>query len=147
MMRTIRAFTKALQMTLRGETVPPHPHARLHDWIAEGERRASIVIRVADKAGFDVAKRKAVTLKIDGRTTNANTLLEAVAFHLREEYPYLLKNFTEHSITAIYASNANDQYAIARLSEHDAPVEPAVTRALADLRAHLDAIPPGSELD
>jgi hypothetical protein len=147
MMRYIRAFFQALAMTLRGETPPPRPYARLHAWIEEGETHVKAVYTAAKEAGYDAAKRKATNLKLDGRDTTMETILNVVAFHMREEYPHLLTNLTDHSITAIYAANMNDQYNIARLSTHDTLQNaPDLQARIAALSAHLNDIPPSNEL-
>lgn len=146
MMRTIRAFFKALQMTLRGESLPPHPHASLLDWLQQADIRVQAVYSTAKQTGYETEKRQQIRLKLDGRDTNMETVLRSVAFHVREEYPHLLANLTEHSLTAIYAANLNDQYHVARLREHAALADaPALQQAVAALGDHLNAIPPGSE--
>ena len=146
MQRYIRAFWVALKMTLRGETVEL-PYQRLHDWIAEVQPLVENVTIAAQESGMTREKREQHQLKLDGRNTSMQTILDAVHHHISDEYPYLLANLTEHSITAIYASNMNDQYFISRLRD-DATVQQyqALHAAIAKLSEQLNAIPPSTEI-
>jgi len=88
-------------------------------------------------------------LKIEGREMTTLTILKAVAYHNKEEYPYLLHNLTEHSLTAIYASNMNDQFHVMRLRDSAvvADASEAVQQAIAALSDHLNNIPPSNSLE
>ncbi|NJL56985.1 hypothetical protein HC928_18910, partial [bacterium] len=70
------------------------------------------------------------------------TVLAAVAYHVDTEYPHLLHDPAQHSLTAIYASNLNDQYAVARLRDLEDVRGTALAAALQRLDEHLSAIPP-----
>jgi len=143
MIKTIRAFFVALGMTLRGQTPPPRRHATLWSWIQQAERLIEAAYQAAQGGGLDESRRKSITVKVDGRARSMESILGTVRFHLREEYPYLLTHETEHSLTAIQASNLNDHYAVLRLSES---AEVAVLRAaLESLAAHLASLPRGDE--
>ena len=138
MMRYIRAFFTALRMTIRGEKVIL-PYKRLHDWLTEAEKHSAAALEAVEAADQ-------ITVKVDGREQDVQTILKAVHYHVAEEYPYLLDNLTEHSITAIYASNMNDQYALARLTE-DATLSQAATQQVIErLNQHLHNIPPSNDL-
>jgi hypothetical protein len=146
MQRYIRAFWVALKMTLRGETVQL-PYQRLRDWIAEGEPLIKAIESAAEQDGFIREQREQHQLKLDGRNTSVSTVLDAVRHHLLEEYPFLLNNLTDHSITAIYASNMNDQYFVARLRD-DTILQQYVAfhAAIIRLSEHLNNIPPSTEI-
>lgn len=146
MIRYLRAFWVALMMTLRGQT-PGRSHQRLWEWIEGAVPLTQAVNVVAEKNNLTKAQRQQITLKLDGRETSMQTILSAIKHHLTEEYPYLLMNLTEHSITAIYASNMNDQYFMTRLKDTDALQQyPAVQQALNQLSDHLNSIPPSTEI-
>ena len=147
MLRFIRALSVALKMTLRGETPPPPPFEALRDWIDQGQQLAEAALAAADERGLDVEKRKAITVIVDGRDHSLETILQAVHYHLTTEYPYLLQHLTRHSVTAIYASNMNDQYAVDRISTVAALNEHAEGGSITALRNHLHAIPPSNTLN
>jgi len=143
MMRYIRAVIKALRLTIQGEQLPYQP---LLEWLDQGQKLSQAAISAAENAGFDKTSRAQITIKADGREQSMEVILKAVQYHLGQEYPYLLQNLTEHSITAIYASNMNDQHLMRQLREVEAvqgsPMAPAVI-ALSD---HLNNIPPSTSL-
>jgi len=143
MIRYIRAVIKALRLTIQGEQLPYQP---LLEWIDQGQTLAQAAIITAEQAGFDKAKRAQITVKADGREQSLDVILTAVKYHLEQEYPYLMQNLTEHSITAIYASNMNDQHLMHQLRNHnmlqDSPLEGTIN-ALGD---HLNSIPSSTEL-
>lgn len=143
MIKTVRAFFVALVMTLRGQTPPPRRHAALWAWMQQAERLVEAAYQAADKGGLDETRRKTITVKVDGRTRSMESILGTVRFHLREEYPYVLKRETEHSLTVIHASNLNDHYAVLRLSESAEVV--GVRQALESLAAQLESLPQNSE--
>jgi hypothetical protein len=138
MMRYIRAFFTALRMTIQGERVIL-PYKRLRDWLTEAEKHSAAALKAVQTADQ-------IKVKVDGREQDAQTILKAVHYHVVEEYPYLLDNLTEHSITAIYANNMNDQYAIARLTEDATFSQAAARQAIEQLNQHLHAIPPSNDL-
>jgi hypothetical protein len=94
---------------------------------------------------LDRTAREAVTLHLDSRDMSMEVILSAIKYHLGEEYPHLLRTGAKHGITAIYATNLNDRYWMARLA--DAVSIAPVQLALRALSAHLDAIPSSSTPD
>lgn len=136
--RYVRAFVLALKLTLRGQTIAPQ-HPQLEAWAREAARRVEAVCQAADADGLDEAARNAVLLHIDRRDISMETILATVKHHVTREYVKLLLDSTPHSALAIYASNLNDRYRVARLQ--DAVRSPGVTLAITALRDHLDAIP------
>lgn len=147
MLRYIRAFFLALRMTARGETPPPHPYQPLLDWTRRIPELVADVYSQADRAGVNQAARAAIRLRLDGREMSMQTILAAVAFHGREEYPHLLRDITQHSVTAIYASNLNDRYYVEQLAASDDLPAGPLRDSVACLRDHLDAIPDSRTLD
>lgn len=144
MFKYVRAFFIALRLTLRGQTPAPAPYTRLDAWITTCEQLVDDVYKAADRAGLDATQRKARKLRLEGRDITMEALLGGVRFHATQEYRYLLRHPTEHSLTAIYASNLNDQFRIARLREQ--LTEPDLQAALDGLTRHLEAIPPSNEV-
>jgi hypothetical protein len=144
MWRYIRAFFLALKMTFTGEKPPSAPHAALQTWIESLPPLTQSVIKVADDAGVDKSAREKISMKIDGREQSLHTILEAIRYHAAQEYPYLLLHFTEHSLTAIYASNMNDQYALTRFLDGESAQNKELRQALTQLSDHLQAIPPSN---
>jgi hypothetical protein len=139
MMRYFRAFVVALRMTLRGEQPPPPKHGALRQWMKEAVRLTDAVISLADANGMPLTAREELRLIIDRRPISMETILKAVRYHLIEEYPHVLKHDEAHGLTAVYSSNLNDQFRVARLAE--VLEKPAVKRAAQALAAHLAAIP------
>jgi hypothetical protein len=148
MWRYIRAFFLALAMTVRGET-PQTPaqkqYPRLFEWMARAQTALDAVFEVAGRAGFDEAARKAVALTVDGRETSVETLLQGIRYHLREEYPYVLRHLTEYSLTGVYAANINDAYWVRTMSEAE-NVPDDVQASLVSLAEVLEGIPPSNDL-
>lgn len=148
--KIIRAFFTALVMTLRGQKLSPRPtptskYPALDAWIRQGGERAKRAIAVAHGAGVDQTARQAIRLTIEGRETTMEAILGGVRFHLVQEYHYLLQNETNHSLTAIYASNLNDQFRLARLREalsvENQPKYTEIINELVLLEKHLESIP------
>ncbi|MEL6268888.1 MAG: hypothetical protein AAFV33_11340 [Chloroflexota bacterium] len=147
MMRYIRAFFKALAMTVRGETIESAAELqfpRLFAWIREGRTLADAAMQAAEVNGYDEAARKQLTVQVDGRTVSMDVIMKSVKFHLEDEYPYMLEHLTEHSITGVYAANLNDRYGVLLLAEENLP-EP-LKAAVITLSQHLDTIPPSTEV-
>lgn len=139
-MRYIRAFFTALRMTLRGETYV-RPYEPLWAWIEAGVTYVDTALRILDDPALAQTK-----LRVEGREMTVQAMIGGVSHHFKQEYPYLLRHLTQHSITGIYATNMNDQFYIARLLEHD--FVPAKDRsALVRLSEHLNTIPPSDSLE
>lgn len=142
-MRYIRAFFLALWMTIRGEKIV-RPYEPLWAWAEKTPQLVQAVYRAADQHHMREDTRKKITLKIEGRDVSIQTILSGIEFHAKQEYPYLLEHLTDHTITAIYASNMNDQFHVRRLLDADLLPE---QQALATLNEHLASIPPSNELE
>jgi hypothetical protein len=146
MMRYIRAFFQALAMTIRGEkplSAGERRYPQLAGWLQTAQTNVDAVYRALEQANMDMRARRQTTVKVDGRETNIDALLGTVRYHLHEEYPYMLRHLTEHSLTGIYASNLNDQYWLAKILEAATLPDPVVV-PLQTLQEHLTAIPPSS---
>ncbi len=149
MMRYIRAFFKALAMTIRGEkpqTAGERRYPPLAAWLQTAQGQVATVYEALDAANMDASARQQIEVKVDGRVTHMDALLGAVRHHLDEEYPYLLRDLTEHTLTGIYASNLNDQYWLAEILAN-ADLPQTVAAPLRSLHAHLEAIPPSNTLE
>lgn len=147
MLRYARAFVLAVKLTLRGESAPPPPYAPLRRWTEQVQAQVAAVYRAADQHGLDRAARQQIVIKADGREMTMQVILDGVAYHASQEYPYLLRDLTEHSVTAIYASNMNDQFYVASLQNAEALQESPVLAAVASLAEQLRAIPPSTDLN
>lgn len=145
-MQYIRAFFLALRMTLRGEKPEKTAYMRLLEWLEAGPKQVQNVFTAADQEGLDENARKRITVTVDGRTQSMQTILATVAYHTKQEYPHLLQNVDSHAITAIYATNMNDQYSVRRLAQLDRLQGTHVQPALEALAQHLEQIPPSNEL-
>ncbi|MFW5691819.1 MAG: hypothetical protein ACOCX3_00560 [Chloroflexota bacterium] len=144
-MKNVRLFLKALSMTLRGKRVR-RPYGRLLDWIERTSNLSDKVLAAADQHGFDRETREKIIVRADGRDQSMEVILSTVRYHSQEEYPYMLQDPTDHTITAIYATNMNDSYNVQRLAEAEALTGSTMHEALRELQAHLQAIPPSNQL-
>ncbi len=142
MMRYIRAFWTALQMTLRGDSPPPDPYANLSEWMEQAIRLVGAVIKAANALKLDAAALKTIKVRVDGRDTNVDVILAAINHHMNEEYPYLLRHMTRNNINAIHASNLNDVYRVSSLIDLPALQDAAIQQSLTILKDHLEKIPP-----
>lgn len=137
MFRYVRAFWRVLKATVTGQEAIPHLSLRF--WVEPIPNLVDAVHEAADQANVN---QEMVMVRVDGRDQSMQTILDAVTYHARHEYPYVLRHLTEQSVTAIYASNMNDQYAVSRLNEHPSLDHPALKMAVGELNQHLQAIPP-----
>lgn len=142
-LKDLRLALRALGMTLRGEEVQ-RPFGKLRDWIEQTAILSAETLRQADALGIDEPQRKTFTERIDGRTVSLDVALTTLRYHASTEYPHLVHNANEHGITAIYASNLNDSYAIRRFAESDVLHNSRLRSLLQRLAAHLEAIPPSN---
>jgi hypothetical protein len=140
-MRYLRAFFTALSLTLQGKTIesPPSRYPNLQAWLTEGQSLIKAAYASAEAAGINEAARKAMSLRLDGRTWSMELVLSSVRFHVLTEYPSLLKSSNEHTLTTFYALNLDDQYRVSQLATQDLP--PAVQTAVQTLATHLQNIP------
>jgi hypothetical protein len=141
MIRYVRAFFVALRMTIRGEKPKPAPDVPLIAWINRTPQLVAEIYDTAERKGLNRAAREKIVVRLDGRDMSMQTVLAAVEYHARQEYPYLLQNLTQHSVMAVYASNMNDQYHVMKLYDEQIVREPAVREAITRLSEHLNAIP------
>jgi hypothetical protein len=105
----------------------------------ESLRLTNAVFITADAHGLPRDARQQFRLTIDRRPIAMETILQAVCYHLVQEYPHVLRHDPLHGLTAVYSSNLNDQYRVTRLAE--AVTEPAVRAALEGLSTTLARIP------
>lgn len=120
-MHYIRTFFKALQMTMRGETIPT-PASRypnLQAWLATAQNFLKVVYKRADDAGFDKSTREQIILKLDGRSWSMELILSSLEFHLESEFPSLMESVIEHNLTTLYALHLDDKYRISQLAQSD----------------------------
>jgi len=147
MFKYIRAFFVALRYTLRGETMPSSVERQfptLTAWLQQTEDQLRQVYQTAAAHNLDKSARQQITIDAEGRQLNMETILSGLRFHITEEYPYMLKHLTAHSVTAIYAANMNDQFFVAKLAQADELPAP-VQQQIVALKAQLDSIPSSTE--
>ncbi|MFZ4826882.1 MAG: hypothetical protein ACOYLB_05970 [Phototrophicaceae bacterium] len=148
MTRFFRIFFQALMMTLRGEkplTRAQRDYPRLFEWLSVTTDKLRAIEDWFATHPPAQAQRAHLKVKIEGREVTMETILASVRFHLAQEYPYLLKHLTEHTLTGIYAYNMNDAFQVFKLTQADAlPTE--LQPLLQDLLNHLQAIPPSTSL-
>jgi hypothetical protein len=138
--RYLQALVTAVRLTLRGERPVPSAQSLLSDWMKRSAELADAALAAADAEGLDQESRRKRTLTAEGRRTNMDTILNAVRFHASEEFPHLLSNFSQTSITAIYATNVNDRFLISKLFD---TLEAGILReAVGKIASHLESIPP-----
>ena len=144
--RYIRAFIKAIRMTLAGKALQPARvrYPNLTRWVNEGLQLAENTLHTADKHGLNEAARQQVILKIDRRDMSMDVILRAVRHNLSLEYPMLLDATVDHNLTTLYALNMNDQYRVSRLAQVDDLI-PEVQAAIVRLSNHLQNIPSSTE--
>jgi hypothetical protein len=150
--RYAQAFLGALRLTLRGETPPPAPYPELRAWIEGGLQRLNTLTQAVEAAGLTADKRQAMTFIADGRRVTMETVLTGLRYHLAEEYPYLLRDITEHSRLAIYSTNVNDTYRLTKLmqtlqeSTNQSPQDlTAILESVEELRNHLNTFPESAD--
>lgn len=139
-------FIKALVMTLRGDKVTRR-YGKLLDWIERSSELAQEALHEANRHGLHPDSQETVVVRADGRDQDLHTILKAVKFHADYEYPYMLQNPTEHSLTAIYALNVNDMYNVVRLAESDDVKPESLRKSIEKLSEHLQAIPSSNALE
>jgi hypothetical protein len=140
--RTVRAFFKALLLTLQGKPIPStaQRYPNLTGWIANGLQLVDAALLAADQAGLNKAQREALRLTIDRRSVSAELILTAVRYHLTTEYPSLLRAQIDHNLTTLYALNLDDQYRVDQLAQLET-LPATVRQEVEALRDHLMNIP------
>lgn len=141
-MHYIRTFFKALQMTIRGETIPV-PQARypnLQNWLIISREKLEAVYKEAEKSGTGEAERKAIILQLDGRPWSMELILSSVKFHIEVEFPSLMKSVVEHNLTTFYALHLDDKYRVSQLAE-SAELPKELRSVMEDFATHFHNIP------
>lgn len=139
--RYMTAFWKALQLTLRGETLPtPNLHPELTAWMQQAVQLTAAVFKVTEDHGLDLAARKNLMLHLDKRDIAMQTILETVQHNLIREYPLLLKSQVSYYLGAIQALNVNDCYRVSQLAAALSDYPP-VQQAVQMLQTHLETCP------
>lgn len=134
-MRYVRAFFKALLLTLRGKAIDIKPrYPRLQAWLEQAIDHLDQVFLEAETRGINQAQREAITFKLDGRSWSLELILQAVRFHLDSEYPSLMNSHAEHHLTTFYALHFDDRYRVSALLQSDTIPEELHSR----LRAFVD---------
>ncbi len=140
--RYARAFFIALRMTLRGEKPPEPRYPAFVIWSRQTVVLLDEVSKAAASAGLDASRRKSISLKLDGRMLDLDTILGTLRYHAAQEYPSLLGSGVPHSLMAVQAGNINDRYWVTRLLQEATLGDTSLQAALQKLAAHMDAIPP-----
>lgn len=146
MMRYVRAFIKALQMTARGETIDPTPKTPQHflpleTWINAGLQKLAQVKISADKNSITQDQREKIILRLDGRDTSLEQALGMVRHNLVNEYPKLMQLDDSYTMMVVQSSNMNDQYRVSQFILSDDITAPEIKQALEDLNEHLMNLP------
>ena len=141
MMRVLRAFFKALQLTLRGESLTPAKFRPLEIWIATGRSLLSLVIEAADAKGVGQPQRQALQLKLDGRMTSLQQTLDMLHHNFVNEYPRLIRLNDNYSMLVVQSINMNDQYRLSRFLSEDVIESQELRRAIAGLHDQLLNLP------
>ena len=127
-------------MTLRGEKPAALRHPEFYAWIREMAVLVEEVSAAVKQSGLD---QKATLVRLDGRQMSLETVLQILRYHAKDEYPSLLytSGSRRFNLSAIQATNMNDQHWLSRLREESAMQNPDVQAALIRLSDHLNAIP------
>jgi hypothetical protein len=142
--RYLRAFVQALDMTLRGEKPPEaaisSESMRLRQWIAELSECVSFVRSAVAQQQLDMTR---IVLRVDKRDMNMKTLVDLLDYRAGTEYPDLLAHAGQSGLTVIYTSNHNDQYYVRRLLEVLEASQAAlpVKLAVEAVQRHLASLP------
>lgn len=146
MMRYVRAFFKALQLTIQGNQIQPVDveYPSLTQWIQEGRQLVNEAFKLAESNGWSEERRKSLQLTLDRRELSMEVILGAVRHNLALEYPKLLESRMQYNLTALYALNMNDQYRVAQLAQ-EAELPGMLTQSVQALADHLANIPPSNQ--
>lgn len=144
--RVIRAFFKALALTVRGQaaTIAAGDNVRqqfpaLIAWCESSVAQVEAVYAALRGAGWDAAQISGLTLHLEGRDLALATALETIRFHAAREIPHLLTAEGAYAQLTVQALALNDRYLAQQFST--AALPPAAQTALATLAAHLAAPP------
>ncbi len=141
MMRPIRAFVKALQMTINGETIAPSHYRPLEAWLDAGLGILASVITTADANDLPHDQRTQLKLKLDGHMTSLEQTLQMVRHNWINEYPKLIQLDDPYTMMVIQSSNMNDQYRVGRFATADEITSTEVKARLEALNEHLMTLP------
>lgn len=141
MLRYARAFVKALQMTINGESITPSYYQPLEEWIDRGLQQVALVLTSADANGLSSERRQSIKLKLDGHMTSLEQTLQMVRHNLIAEYPKLIQLDDPYTMMVIQSSNMNDQYRVSQFAVTEEITSPEVKAALETLSEHLMNLP------
>lgn len=141
MMRYARAFFKALQMTIKGESIVPTHYQPLEIWIDAGMQKLAHVITTTDNHGLSQTERQAIQLKLDGHVTSLEQTLQMVRHNFVNEYPKLIQYDDSYTMMVVQSCNMNDQYRVSQFANADKISSGEVKQALEDLNQHLMNLP------
>ncbi len=144
MQRYIHAFFTALKMTLRDETVTESPYPKVVEWVKEGQKLLNEVYENAESMGFDEAKRKSISLTLDGRKMSMDLVLAGAKHNLMLEYPQLLQLNSTYVPVTIQSMNFNDQYRVTQLLTLPELLQGELRAKINEFNEHLYRIPPFS---
>lgn len=136
-----RAFWKTLRLLMSGDKIPEQAHIDYRRWSERTVALVATVFATSDKHGITIEQRDTIKARIDGRDMSLQTILQAIAYHAKEEYVYLLRHFTDKSLTTIQATNMNDEYALSRFIENTLIENSDIRQSLIYLHNHLKQIP------
>ncbi len=136
-----RAFIKTLRLMMSGGKLPEEANMPYRRWSERTVALVATVFSVSDKNGVVSETRETIKARIDGREMSLQTVLQAIHYHAKEEYAYLLKNLTDNSILTIQATNLNDEYALSRFIENTLIENSEIRMTLTHLHNHLKQIP------
>ena len=140
-MRMIRAFFRAMALTLCGESLTPSHYRPLEAWIDVSLRKLDELINEADKQGIDLAQRHSMQLKLDGRMTSLELSLQMLRHNLVNEYPRLIRQDDPFSMTVVLSINMNDQYRVGQFAASEAMATLQCKPLIVALYAHLQNLP------
>lgn len=145
-MHYIRTFFKALQLTLRGETIdaPVSRYPNLQAWLSISQKKLEALYSQTEKNGLDESTRKQIILKLDGRSWSMELILATVKFHLETEFPSLMSSVIDHNLTTLYAVHFDDKYRVSQLAQSEQLPE-NFRETMRDFVAHFEAIPSSNE--
>lgn len=135
MMRYVRALGQTVLMALRGELMQPEP---LDVWLNDVQRAVRAVEQAAQQQALDPAL---IQLTIDRRTLSMKTIVDTVAYHIEQEYPYARQQFGLNALMMMQAGNMDDHFRVLRLAGLPMLENTPTGAALARLAAILEAFP------
>ncbi len=141
MIRTVRAFFRALQMSLRGESLAPVHYRPLEAWMDAVGSQLALVIESADAQGFDRGQRQKLRLKLDGRLTSFEQTIQMLRHNLKNEYPRLIRLDDRYTLMVVQSINLNDQYRVSRFLADGVIESSSLRQALEGLNERLLNLP------